>query len=155
MSKLEQTGPRSVSTTPDEVRRRHVSTSLMLPSQQSRSTTKDNSLSLVDGDSRIIRLRAHGVAFRQNPSLRRSDGMGGSNVIHFHSRGNASRLESKLRSWNTAGKSPIENIDRHESASESDDNYRHRMLENILAAVVLLVLMISGYWVVNALAAVK
>jgi hypothetical protein len=29
------------------------------------------------------------------------------------------------------------------------------MLENILAAVVLLVLMIAGYWVLNALAAVK
>jgi hypothetical protein len=148
-------GPRSVSAAPDEVRARHISTSLMLPSQQSSSTTKDNSLSPVDGGSKIIRLRAHSVAFRQNPSLRTSEETGESNVIQFRSRGSASRLESKLRNWNTTGKSPIENVDKHESASEGDDVYHHRMLENILAGLFLLVLMISGYWVVNALAAVK
>jgi hypothetical protein len=155
MSKSEQTGPRSVSTTPDEVRRRQVTTNLMPPSQQTKFTTKGNSLPLIDGDRKVIRFRSYSAAFRQKSGLRTWDRTGESEVIRFRSRAHASRPEPEPRRWNATGKSSIENIDAYEYPSESDDDYRHRMLQNILATVVLIVLMIAGYWVVNALATVK
>jgi hypothetical protein len=155
MSKSEQSGPGSVSAAPDEVRRRHLIKNLMPPSQQTSSTTKDNSLPLIDGDRKVIRFRSYSAAFRQKSGLQTWDRLGESNVVRFRSRGHAFRPEPEPRRWNATGKSRIENIDKYEYASEGDDDYRHRMLQNILAAVVLIALVIAGCWVVNALATVK
>jgi hypothetical protein len=153
MSKSEQIGPGLVSAAPDEMRRRPLTTNLMPPSQQTSSTTKDNSLPVIDGDRKVIRFRSYSAAFRQKSGLQTWDRLGESNVVRFRSRDHVFRPEPEPRRWNATGKSWIENIDRY--ASESDDDYRHRMLQNILATVVLIALVITGCWVVNALATVK
>ena len=153
MSKSEQTGPGSVSAAPDELRRRHVTTNLMPPSQQTSSTTKDSLLPLIDGDRKVIRFRSYSAAFRQKSGLQTWNRVGESNVVRFRSRGHASRPEPEPRRWNATVKSRIENIDKYEYAS--DDDYRHRMLQNILATVVLIALVITGCRMVNALATVK
>jgi hypothetical protein len=50
---------------------------------------------------------------------------------------------------------PVVEIGMHKRASESDNEYRHRMWVNIRASGVLIVLMITGYLVVNTMVIAK
>jgi hypothetical protein len=80
-------------------------------------------------------------------SLIGSDG----NVIRFRSRGNAPRRELSLGSCDTTGDSPVEDLRKYEYRSENDDDYRHRMLVNFLATIVLIVMMVTGSWMVDTI----
>ena len=104
---------------------------------------------MIDGESQVIRLNSHGVT-HWGSGLRRCDRAGESNVIPFRSRGAPSLRKSTLR-MNT----PVDEIGMHECASESDNEYRHRMWVNIRASGVLIVLMITGYLVVNTMVIAK
>jgi hypothetical protein len=96
----------------------------LLSSRQAYSTMRVNSRPLIDGDGTVIR---------------------------FRPRGTAPRRELGLGSWDTTGDSPVDDLRRYKYASESDDDYRHRMRVNLFAAIVVIVLIIAGSWVVDTL----
>jgi hypothetical protein len=87
-------------------------------------TTEHNSLSLTEGDRR---------------------------VIHLCPRGRALRPDQGLVSWYAMGGSPVAGTERYERGSESEEDYGHRMLVNLLAAVVLLTLILVGTWIVDTI----
>ena len=91
-------------------------------SQQTYSTMRGESWSLVDGDR---------------------------NVISFRPRANAPRHELGLRGCHTRGHSPIGDLRKNEYAPKGDDDYRHHMLVNFLATIVVIVLMVTGSWLVD------
>jgi hypothetical protein len=80
-------------------------------------------------------------------SLIDSDG----NVVRFRPRGTAPRRELGLGSCDTTGDSPVEDLRKYEYTPESDDDYRHRMLVNFLATIVLIVLMVTGGWMADTI----
>jgi hypothetical protein len=81
---------------------------------------------------------------------RTSDGDG--NVICLHARGAVPRRKLGLGRCGTTGDSPVKDLREYESAPESDDDYRFRMRINLLAAVVVITLIATGSWMLNALA---
>jgi hypothetical protein len=99
----------------------------MLSSHQilTRSTIGHNSLSPTEGDRSVIRLCPRGGGLRPDLRLVRSD---------------------------TMGDPPVAGMERYECGSENEEDYRHRMLINLLAAVFLLALIITGTWIVNTIA---
>jgi hypothetical protein len=46
----------------------------------------------------------------------------------------------------------VKDLHAYESTPESDDDYRYRMRVNLLAAIVVITLIATGSWVLNALA---
>jgi hypothetical protein len=106
---------------------------------------------LADGESKVIRSSSHGAANHRGSGLRRWDTTDQSNVIPFRSRDAASRRE--LTQWilGLPGEPMVEEIGIHECTPENDNDYRHRVLVNILATGVLIVLMTTGYWTVNTM----
>jgi len=70
-------------------------------------------------------------------------------VIRFRPRANAPRHELGLRGCDTRGHSPIGDLRKYEYASKCDDYYHHRMLVNFLATIVVIVLMVTGSWLVD------
>lgn len=54
--------------------------------------------------------------------------------------------------WDPMRDSPIAGMERYERGSESEEDYRHRMLENLLAAIVVMALVITGTWIVDRIA---
>jgi hypothetical protein len=73
------------------------------------------------------------------------------NVIRFRLRGTAHRPELGLGTCDTTDDSPAEDLRKYEYPPESDDDYRHRMLVNFLATIVLIVLMVTGSWMVDTI----
>jgi hypothetical protein len=96
----------------------------MLSSRQTPSTLGHNSFSLSEGDRKVIR---------------------------FCPRGGAPRREPRSATWGTTGDSPVEGLERYECERESEDDYRHHMLVNLLATIVLIVLIVSGSWILETL----
>jgi hypothetical protein len=47
---------------------------------------------------------------------------------------------------------PVADLERFERESHSEEDFRHRMLVNFLAAIVLVVLILAGSWIVHAIA---
>jgi hypothetical protein len=76
----------------------------------------------------------------------------GENVICFRPRGAIPRRELGLGRCDAVGDSPVKDLHEYESAPESDDDYRYRMRVNLLAAIVVITLIATGSWVLNALA---
>jgi hypothetical protein len=111
----------------DAGRQPRVATNLTMRPQKTRSTTAEDPLSLSNGGGKIVRLYPRAVAPREKPALPMWDKNGESNVICFP---------------------------EVPPNSRGDDDYRHRMWENALAAAVLLVLMISGQWIFSTLATI-
>jgi hypothetical protein len=128
-------------------RRPYRDTRLLLLPQQTSPIMMANSLSLADGEPKVIRFSARGAAHHRESGLRRWDTKGQSNVIPYRLRGAASRRELAQRILGLPGESTV--LGMCECAPENDNDYRHRMLVNILATGVLIVLMTTGYWAVN------
>src|ERR1700730_9505455 len=99
----------------------------MLLSRQARtqSTLGRNPSSSPEGDRKIIRLCPGRGAVRSHPAPMR---------------------------WDAIGDSPVANLERYESGSESEEVYRQRMVCNLVAAIVLIALIITGNWIVETLA---
>jgi hypothetical protein len=140
--------------TPDEARRHAAGSRMISPSPRSSSAAMGDSLPPIDRDGKVVRFR---TSSRKKPDLPRWNGLGQSNVIDLRSRHPALRKESglpewHLREWSTTSKSLIEDIEKYQYASETDDDDRHRMAVNALAAGVLILLMIIGEWAVITLA---
>jgi hypothetical protein len=74
---------------------------------------------------------------------------GDRNVIRFRPRANAPRHELSLCGCDTRGHSPIGDLRKYEYAREGDDDYHHRMLVNFLATIVVILLMVTGSWLVD------
>jgi hypothetical protein len=85
----------------------------------------------------------------QSPAWSPIDGDG--NVICLPSPDPAPRLEPGQGTGGTTGNSPVEDLCKYDTR-ESDEDYRHRMLVNLLAAIVIVVLMLTASWVVDTLA---
>ena len=110
----------------DLVRRPMVATNLTAQprDQKTHSTTSEEIVSLSNGGAKIIRLEPRTVASWEKPTLPMRDKDGEYNVIRFPS------------------------TNRRDAG-----DYNHRMLENALAAAVLIVLVISGQWIFSTLLA--
>jgi hypothetical protein len=141
---------------PGEVRRHAAGTIRVSPPRQSGSTALGDLLPAIDGDGKVVRLRA---SSRKKPGSPRWDGTGKSEVIDLRWRRPASRRDSglsewRLGEWNATSKSLAEEIEKHQYALETDDDSRHRIAVNFLAAGVLVLLTIIGEWAVSTLAQV-
>jgi hypothetical protein len=86
------------------------------------------------------------------PGNTRSTTDGDGNVIRFRPRGAAPRREWGLGSSDMMDDSPVKDLREYESAPESDDDYRYRMRVNLLAGIVVIILIVAGSWVLDALA---
>jgi hypothetical protein len=81
---------------------------------------------------------------------RTSDGDG--NVICLHPRGAVPGRKLGLGRCGATGDSPVKDLREYESAPECDNDYRYRMRVNLLAAIAVITLIVTGSWVLNALA---
>jgi len=141
---------RSKSTAVGDVGRRPwVATDLTIRPQKTHSTRAEDSLSLSNGGGKIIRLYPRAVASREKPALPMWDKNDEYNVIRFSQ---VAPVKSTLQRGGKTGKSQPELLTNPNS--RGDDDYHHRMLENALAAAVLVVLLISGEWIISTLATV-
>jgi hypothetical protein len=110
----------------DVARRPRVATNVTAQPryQKTHSTTAEDALSRSNGGGKIIRLHPRPVASREQPTLPMWDKNGEYNVIRFPSTDHRNAVD-----------------------------YNHQMLENALAAAVLIVLVISGQWIFSTLIA--
>jgi hypothetical protein len=106
-------------------------------------------LSLSGDGGKIIRLYPRAEAFRKNPTLSNWEKNGENNVIRFPHV--ASVKLSRRRAGKAAKSTPEIFTNRN---GRIDGDYHHRMLENALAAAVLVVLLISGEWIFRTLATI-
>jgi hypothetical protein len=79
-------------------------------------------------------------------------GNGNENVINFRPRGADSQRALGLGRYVTMDDSPVKGLQAYESAPESDDDYRYRMRVNLLGAIVVITLIVTGSWVLDTLA---
>jgi hypothetical protein len=86
------------------------------------------------------------------PPHRWSTGDGNENVISFRPRGADSRRALGLGRNVTMDDSPVKSLQAYESAPEGDDDHRYRMRVNLVAAVVVITLIVTGSWVLDTLA---
>jgi len=131
----------------DVSRQRRVATNVTpLPRyQKTHSTTSEEIVSLSNGGAKIIRLEPRAVASWKKPTLPMRDKDGEYNVIRFPQVAPGSALQ---RGGKTA-KSHSKLLPSANNWNAGD--YNHRMLENALAAAVLIVLVISGQWIFSTL----
>jgi hypothetical protein len=115
--------------------------------QKTHSTTAADALSPSNGGGKIIRLHPRPVASREQPILPISDKDGKHNVIRFSQVAPGSALQR-------GGKTAIPQSKLLPGANDwNAGDYNHQMLENALAAAVLIVLVISGQWIFSTLLA--
>jgi hypothetical protein len=140
---------RSKSTAVGDVGRQpRVATNLTVRSQTTHSTRAEDSLSLSNGGGKIIRLYPRAVASREKPALPMWDKNGEYNVIRFSQ---VAPVKSTPQRGGKTAKSQAEFLANPNSRVDYD--YHHQMLENGLAAAVLVVLVISGQWILSTLLA--
>ncbi len=72
---------------------------------------------------------------------------GESRVVPFRRRG-------LLPTFNRKPPSPVENLERFER-TEGEDDYRHRMLMNAMAAGVVIAMIAGGIWIANSMALIR
>ena len=74
-------------------------------------------------------------------------------VIRFRSRTDASQRghRGKAIDYSAPDYSPVPDLSKYER-TESDDDYRHRMVVNAIALVFVSLLGLAGFWLVNAIA---
>jgi hypothetical protein len=77
--------------------------------------------------------------------------LGDRDVIPFRPHGFVPRLKSSLESYDLTGDSPVEDLRKYKHASETNDDFRHRVLVNLLAATVVIVLMVIGSWMADTI----
>jgi hypothetical protein len=95
----------------------------LMSSRQTYSTMRDNSRRLIVGDGNVIRFRPRG----------------------------SPQCELGLESRPVTGDSPVEDLRKYEHTPESDDDFRHRTLINFLATIVVIVLMVTGSWMMDTI----
>jgi hypothetical protein len=134
----------------NERRLRGTSANRALPLEQ--GTLRRASESPVDRDRKVIPFRANAARTRTF-GLQRGNTNFVSNVIHFRPRQHASR------NWHAAANAHAANAEKsfegkfgnHEAAAQADDDHSHRMVVNLLAAAVSIMLIIAGDWMVTTL----
>ena len=127
-------------------RRPRVARNLTVQPQGTHSSTGEVSISLGDG-GKIVRLYPRAVAFRQNPMLSNWDKKGEYNVIRFPQ---VAWVKSRLqRGRQTASPEIVTNCN-----GVGSRDHHQRMRVNAFAALVLVVLVISGEWIFSTLATV-
>jgi hypothetical protein len=140
-------GSRSESTADAHVGRPKVARNLKARSQSTNSAPAENALSRTDDGGKIIRLYPRAVDFRENPALPGENRE--YNVISFPHV--ASVKSTRQRAGKPAKPTPEIVTDRNR---RGDEDYHYRMLENVLAAGVLVVVVISGDWIFSTLATI-
>jgi hypothetical protein len=106
----------------------------------------------VDCDRKVIPFRANAAPTR-TPGSQSGDTNFISNVIHFRPREHASR------NWHAAANARAANVEKsfegkfgnHEAAAQPDDDHNHRMVVNLLAAAVSIMLIVAGDWMITTL----
>ena len=86
------------------------------------------------------------------PRHRWSMGNGNENVINFRPRDADSQRALGLGRYVTMDDSPVKGLQAYESAPEIDDDYRYRMRVNLLGAIVVITLIVTGSWMLDTLA---
>jgi hypothetical protein len=71
-------------------------------------------------------------------------------VIRFPHRG-VLRREPTPAIWDTGVDSPVEGLERYERGPESEEEYRCRMMGNLLAAIVVILLIVTGSWILETM----
>ena len=64
------------------------------------------------------------------------------------------RRRGSLFTLNRPQPSPVQDLERFER-TEGEDDYRHRMFMNMMAAVVTIVLIAGGIWIANTMAMMR
>jgi hypothetical protein len=116
--------------------------------QKTDSSTAEDTLSLSSGGGKIIRLYPRTVASREKAALPMWDKDGEYDVIRFSQ---VAPAKSALQRWGKTARVQPKLLTSPNSWG--DDDYHHQMLENALAAAVLIVLVISGQWIISSLLA--
>jgi hypothetical protein len=98
---------------------------------------------LFDGDRKVIAFPVQGISSRRAPGSRSWDATGDSKIAHFRRHRHAS-----LSSKRTAKLQEV-NSGKSNAATQNDDDLRHRMLENFLAAATLILHIIAGNWILR------
>ena len=150
MSTIKQIDLHSTGAAAGERRSRGTSASRALPLEQ-RTLRRASELPF-DRDRKVIPFRANAAPTRRL-GLQSGDTNFVSNVIHFRPRRHAPR------NWHAAANAHAANAEKsfegkfgnHEAAAQADDDHSHRMVVNLLAAAVLIMLIIAGDWMVNTL----
>jgi hypothetical protein len=150
VSTIKQIDLHSTGAAAGERRLRATSASRALPLEQ--GTLRRASESPVDHDRKVIPFRANAATTR-TLGLQSGDTNFVSRVIQFRPRQHAPR------NWHAAANAPAANAEKsfegkfgnHQAAAQADDDHSHRMVVNLLAAAVSLMLIIAGDWMVNAL----
>ena len=93
------------------------------------------------------------AASSRKAALLSCDTTGEPEVIPFRPRGITSPRALGLRNWDEMYDSSVDDLRKYESAPDGDDDYRQRMVTNFLATAVVIVLMITGGWVLSTLVA--
>jgi hypothetical protein len=76
---------------------------------------------------------------------------GTDNVVSFRPRGAVPRRESGAGRHYTLDDSPVKGLQKYESSLESDDDYRHRMRANLVAAAFVMMLIVGASWMMDTL----
>jgi hypothetical protein len=150
MSTIKQIDLHSTGSAANERRLRGTSANRALPLEQ--GTLRRASESPVDRDRKVIPFRANAARTR-TLGLQSGDTNCTSTVIHFRPRQHASR------NWHAAANAHTANAEKsfegkfrnHEAAAQADDDHSHRMVVNLLAAAVSIMLIIAGDWIVTTL----
>ena len=64
------------------------------------------------------------------------------------------RRRGSLFAFNRPPPSPVQDLERFER-TEGDDDYRHRMMVNTMAAAVVILLIAGGIWIANSMALLR
>jgi hypothetical protein len=73
-------------------------------------------------------------------------------VVMFRPRVPPARNDN-VRPFETPRRSPVNDLSQY--ARGDDDNYRHRMINNVLAFLVLVVIVYCGIWLANTMAQMR
>ena len=150
MSTIKHIDLRSTGVAADEGRLRGSAADRALPLEQ--RTLRRASESPVDRDRKVIPFRANAAPTR-TLGLQSGNTKCASTVIHFRPRQHAPR------NWHAAANARAANAEKsfegkfgnHEAAAQADDDHSHRIVVNLLAAAVLIMLIIAGDWMVSTL----
>ena len=150
MSTIKHIDLRPTGVAADEGRLRGSAADRALPLEQ--RTLRRASESPVDRDRKVIPFRANAAPTR-TLGLQSGNTKCASTVIHFRPRQHAPR------NWHAAANARAANAEKsfegkfgsHEAAAQADDDHSHRIVVNLLAAAVLIMLIIAGDWMVSTL----
>ena len=150
MSTVKRSNSGSAGAVPDAARWPGTAANEALSPRQ--RTSRYASESPVDGDRKVVPFCAN-VAAAGAFGPQGGDTNGGSNVIRFRPRQHGPRNPNAAAPSDAANAEKFfaEKIGNRAAAAEADDDHGHRMVVNLLAAAVSLMLIIAGDWMVNAL----